>query len=243
MSVSLPVALLAGGMGTRLGPLTEQVPKSLVDVNGEPFIAHQLRLVRRQGVTRVVICAGHFGEQISAHIGDGAHFGLDVTYSFDGQRLLGTAGALAQALPRLPDAFFVMYGDSYLLCDYAAVEAAFCTARKQGLMTVYRNENKFDRSNVEFVRNTLIAYNKRNPSPRMRHIDYGLAVLTREALAEVPDSEPTDLESVYRALLERGELAGYEVTQRFFEIGSFSGLQELRAHLATQQPSRSRTEP
>src|SRR4051812_18273832 len=111
------LALLAGGKGTRLGPLTDQLPKSLVDVNGDPFIAHQLRLIRQQGITRVVICAGHFGEQITAQVGDGSRFGLDVSYSWDGERLLGTAGALARALPLLSEAFFVMYGDSYLSCD------------------------------------------------------------------------------------------------------------------------------
>jgi N-acetyl-alpha-D-muramate 1-phosphate uridylyltransferase len=235
--VTLSLALLAGGKGTRLGPLTDQLPKSLVDVNGEPFIAHQLRLVGRQGITRVVICAGHFGEQIRAEIGDGTQFGLDVSYSWDGESLLGTAGALARALPLLPEAFFVMYGDSYLLCDYAAVETAFRQARKRALMTVYRNDNKFDRSNVEFEGNTLITYDKREQTQRMRHIDYGLAVLTRDALAEVPANVPSDLEGVYQALLARGELAGYEVSQRFFEIGSVAGLDELRAHLASAQRS------
>jgi MurNAc alpha-1-phosphate uridylyltransferase len=240
----MSVAVLAGGLATRMRPLTERIPKSLLDVDGEPFIVHQLRLLRSRGLKRAVICAGYLGEQIEEVIGDGQTFDLQVSYSFDGPRLLGTAGALRRALPLLEDAFFVLYGDSYLTCDYLAVQAAYERSGRAALMTVYRNDNSGDRSNVELVENQLIAYDKRHPTPRMHHIDYGLGVLSRRALADLPLDEPTDLADTYRDLLARGELAGYEVSERFYEIGSAAGLDDLRQFLrdgaqATDSPSAS----
>src|SRR5579872_5855079 len=136
----LPVAILAGGLATRLRPLTDKIPKALVDVNGEPFIAHQLRLLASRGIPRVVLCLGYRGEMVRDFVGDGWEFGLQVNYSFDGPELRGTAGAIHQALPLLGDSFFVLYGDSYLPCDYAAVEQAFLTSGKTALMTVFCNE-------------------------------------------------------------------------------------------------------
>ena len=121
----LPVAILAGGLATRLGPLTQRLPKALLPVAGRPFIHWQLALLAQQGVTQVVLCAGHLGEQIQATVGDGSGFGMTVRYSFDGAVLLGTGGALKRALPMLGAAFFVLYGDSYLRCSFAAVEAAY----------------------------------------------------------------------------------------------------------------------
>ena len=145
MNVMLPVAILAGGLGTRLYPLTERVPKALIEVNGEPFLAHQLRLLRARGIQRVVLCIGQHGERIREYAGDGAQFGLQVEYSEDGPALLGTAGALRHALPLLGDAFFVLYGDSYLPCSYRDVADAFHAAGQPGLMTVYRNARPLGR--------------------------------------------------------------------------------------------------
>ena len=144
------VAILAGGLATRLRPMTETVPKSLLEVNGEPFAVHQLRLLQSKGIRRVVFCVGHLGEMIEQTIGNGSTLGLQVDYSFDGPALLGTAGAVRKALPKLGDSFFVMYGDSYLPCDYAAIARQFQTAGVLGMMTVFRNEGKWDTSNVEF---------------------------------------------------------------------------------------------
>jgi MurNAc alpha-1-phosphate uridylyltransferase len=226
-----PVAILAGGLATRLKPLTETVPKALVDVNGAPFIAHQLRQLRDNGVTRVVICAGYLGEMIRDSVGDGARFGLRVEFSFDGPRLLGTGGAIRKALPLLADSFFILYGDTYLCCDYRAVEAEFERSGKLALMTVFRNEDRWDTSNVEMVAGRIAAYDKRQRTPRMRHLDYGLGVFARAAFKDVPDDEPRDLAAVYQDLLERGELAAYEVSERFYEIGTLAGLEETRQHL------------
>jgi NDP-sugar pyrophosphorylase family protein len=235
----LPVAILAGGLATRLHPMTHDTPKALLPVAGQPFLAHQLRLLRANGITRVVLCLGYLGEQVEAFVGDGARFGLEVTCSYDGPRLLGTAGALRQAQPLLGDAFFVLYGDSYLPCAYAAVQAAFEASRQPALMTVFQNLDRWDRSNVEFAEGAIRAYSKQSRTPRMHHIDYGLGVLTRHALELVPTGEPFDLETLYQQLLARGQLAGYEVTQRFYEAGSFAGLAELETYLAlTDAPNR-----
>ena len=184
MSATLPVAILAGGLGTRLYPLTERIPKALVEINGEPFLAHQLRLLRARGIERVVLCIGQHGERIREYAGDGARFGLAIDYSFDGPALLGTAGAVRQALPLLGDAFLVLYGDSYLPCSYEDVAEAFRTAGQPGLMTVYRNEGRWDTSNVEFAGGRIVAYDKKDRTEGMQHIDYGLGVFSRAAFED-----------------------------------------------------------
>jgi NDP-sugar pyrophosphorylase family protein len=214
------------------------VPKALIDVNGEPFIAHQLRLLRDNRIERVVLCVGHLGELIRERVGTGARFGLQVELSFDGPRLLGTAGAIRQALPLLGDAFFVLYGDSYLPCEFGAVQAAFEKHGRPALMTVFRNENRWDKSNVEYHDGAIVAYDKRRPGPRMAHLDYGLGVFRRRAFDGVPAEEPYDLEALYQALLGQGDLAACEVPQRFYEIGSPGGLEETRRYLAGQTAPR-----
>src|SRR5579864_4998250 len=172
----LPAAILAGGLGTRLRPVTETIPKALVEINGEPFLAHQLRLLRRSGLERVVLCVGYRGEQVRDFAGDGHTFGLEVEYSLDGPQLLGTAGAIRRALPLLGDNFFVLYGDSYLPCDYATIERTFQSSKMAALMTVFPNSDRWDTSNVEFSGGRIRAYDKVNRTAAMRHIDYGLGV-------------------------------------------------------------------
>jgi N-acetyl-alpha-D-muramate 1-phosphate uridylyltransferase len=224
----LPVAILAGGLGTRLHPVTVQLPKALVEIHGEPFLAHQLRLLRSRGIARVVLCIGQHGARIRDYAGDGARFGLTIDYSSDGPVLRGTAGAIRQALPLLGDAFFVLYGDSYLPCSYADVEQAFRTAGQPGLMTIHRNAGRWDTSNVEFAGGRITAYDKENRTPRMQYIDYGLGVFTAAAFLE---TQPADLAGVYQELLCRNQLAACEVPERFYEIGSFEGIRELSEYL------------
>jgi N-acetyl-alpha-D-muramate 1-phosphate uridylyltransferase len=228
----LPVAVLAGGLATRLGTLTRETPKSLIDVAGRPFVHHQLCQLRSQGVRRVVFCVGHLGERVVEAVGDGSAFGVEVDYSFDGPRLMGTAGAIKRALPLLGEAFFVLYGDSYLECDYGAVQQAHEAGGKQALMTVFHNQGLWDASNVEFRGGQVLAFDKFHPTAAMNYIDYGLGVFDRRAFDLVPDIDPGDLALVYRRLLDGGELAGFEVAERFYEIGSVAGLDETRRHLA-----------
>jgi NDP-sugar pyrophosphorylase family protein len=232
--VDWPVAILAGGLAKRLRPITEAIPKALVTVAGSPFLAHQLRLLHSAGLRRIVICAGYLGEMIETEIGDGARFDLQIDYSFDGPRLLGTGGALKQALPLLGHRFFVLYGDSYLPIDYRSAALAFAGDDKAGLMTVYRNQDRWDASNVQFEAGQILRYDKKQRTPEMHHIDYGLGILRAESLASWPDNEPFDLADVYRRLLSENQLSGYEVTERFYEIGSAEGLADLDAFLRRQ---------
>lgn len=231
MPPDFPVAILAGGLATRLRPITEKIPKLLVEVAGEPFFSHQLRLLKKNGVTKIVLCVGHLGEMIVERYGDGAKWGVQIDYSFDGPKLLGTGGALIRALPKLGDAFYVLYGDSYLPIDYQAVGRAFRASGQPGLMTVFENRGAYDASNVWFEDGRIRLYSKTEKPPEMRHIDYGLGVFRAAAFAGYPRDAVVDLATVQTDLCARGELAGYEVKQRFYEIGSPAGLKELDQHL------------
>jgi NDP-sugar pyrophosphorylase family protein len=226
-----PVAILAGGLATRLRPLTEQIPKALIDINGEPFVAHQLRLLQSSGVGTVVFCVGYLGELLEHFVGDGSRFGLSVTYSSDLPVLEGTGGAIRRALPLLGGRFFVLYGDSYLPCDYTAVQRAFENSGKKGLMTVHKNEGKWDSSNVELKGGEIVRYDKVQRSPSMQYIDFGLGVFAHEAFDGCGES-PLDLSVVYQNLISCGELAAYEAPGRFYEIGSPAGISDLRNYLA-----------
>lgn len=233
--MNIPVAILAGGLATRLRPITEKIPKVLVTVAGKPFLAHQLELLRAQGITRAVLCLGYLGEQVQKDFGDGHAFGVHLDYSFDGPRLLGTGGALKKALPLLGDTFFVLYGDSYLTAPFAPIADFFKTSQKHGLMTVYRNEGLYDTSNVVFRDGRILVYDKKVRLPEMRHIDYGLSMFKRSALMPWPADQAFDLADVMKKLVAGGELAGYEVSQRFYEIGSPAGLTELEQLLSRQE--------
>jgi NDP-sugar pyrophosphorylase family protein len=226
-SSALPVALLAGGMATRLRPITEKIPKLLVEVAGEPFFSHQLRLLKSAGLTRIVLCVGYLGDQIVDLYGDGSKWGVHIDYSFDGPKLLGTGGALIQALPKLGEAFYVLYGDSYLPIDYHAVGDFFLRSGRQGLMTVYENHGRYDTSNVEFADGEILRYDKKNKTPAMHHIDYGLGLFKASAFDPFPRDAVVDLAAVQMELVARRQLAGYEMKQRFYEIGSHEGLKEL----------------
>jgi MurNAc alpha-1-phosphate uridylyltransferase len=227
-----PVVILAGGLATRLRPLTETIPKALLDINGVPFISHQLSLLRQHGIQRVVMCIGYLGEMVQDYLGDGSRFGMHIQYSFDGDVLLGTGGAIKKALPLLDEHFFVLYGDSYLPCHYESVQTAFIQQHCQGLMTVYKNHGKWDTSNVEFVENKIITYDKINRTERMHYIDYGLGVFSRKAFEQISDNEVYDLAKLYQQLLNKNQLAAFEITERFYEVGSFAGIEELEYYLA-----------
>ncbi|MBS0350779.1 MAG: NTP transferase domain-containing protein [Proteobacteria bacterium] len=228
MSRLYPVVILAGGLATRLQPLTQSIPKSLVDIHGKPFIYHQLTLLKKQGVQHVILCIGHLGEQIKDYVQEGADFGLQVDYSTDGQRLLGTAGAIKRALPLVGPYFMVIHGDSYLNCDLYSVQAAFQRSHRLALMTVYRNHDQWDKSNIEFSEGEILNYDKINQTKLMQHIDYGLGVFNQAAFEPIPDNEPYDLALLYQTLLKQKQLASYEIQNRFYEVGSFSGINDLK---------------
>jgi NDP-sugar pyrophosphorylase family protein len=236
-AADLPVAILAGGMATRLRPITEKIPKLLVEVAGEPFFSHQLRLLKNAGLNRIVLCVGYLGEMIAEHYGDGSAWGVHIEYAFDGPKLLGTGGALIQALPKLGSAFFVLYGDSYLPVDYLKVGEHFVQSGKLGLMTVFENHGRYDASNVAFADGEIKIYDKRFKSPQMHHIDYGLGVFRSAAFDGFPRDAAVDLADIQQALVARRELLGFEIPERFYEIGSHAGLQELDQLLRTNSNS------
>lgn len=233
--MSLPVAILAGGLATRLGPLAQDRPKALMDIGGSPFAAHQIQLFRRQGLTDLVFCVGHLGEQIVQALGDGSRFGVSCRYSFDGPGAQGTGGAVRQALPLLGEAFFVAYGDSYMPCDYRAVERAFLASGQDGLMTVLRNGDRWDKSNVLFRNGRILRYDKHAPSPDMEHIDYGVGMFRAGVFREGPPDGFLDLADVYARLSAEGRLAAFEVHERFYEIGSPQSLEEARCFLTAKE--------
>ena len=228
------VCILAGGLGSRLGPITESVPKALVPVAGEPFLHHPLRALEVAGADRVLLCVGHLGKQIETVIG--SQFGsVIVDYSFDGPEPAGSLGAVRRAAPRLASRFLVMYGDTYLRLDYLDFYRAWLASGRLGGMTVLCNQDRWGRSNVVYGDALVRRYDKERRSEEMQWIDYGLGALTREALSTV-DSEERDLSALYRALATAGELFGYEVTDRFYEIGTPAGLRETEVFLAKGNP-------
>jgi len=224
------MAILSGGLATRLYPTTKTVPKAMLEVAGEPFISHQLKLLQKKGIERVVICAGYLGEQIQEYVKDGSQYNLEVLYSFDGEKLMGTGGALRKALPLLGDFFWVMYGDSYLDTDYNSILEFFQCHDAKELMTVYRNEDQWDKSNVLFSNGVILCYDKKFPTADMKYIDYGLAILKKAAFAEVDEDEVLDLSDLYKSLIRKQEMLGYEVKERFYEIGSPAGLELTRSY-------------
>jgi NDP-sugar pyrophosphorylase family protein len=228
----LPVIILAGGLGTRLGALSRHTPKALMPLADKPFIYHQLRLLALKGVKRVIICAGYLGELIENVVGQGQQFGLKVNYSFDWPDLLGTGGALRKAAQLIEDeSFMVIYGDSYLEIDYQAVAKRFLDSQKPALMTVYRNQGLYDRGNVFFANGVIRLYDKKLGDPTMDYIDYGLSCLKRDIITDGPVGEVFDLADLLNALSLKGELAGFEVNKRFYEIGSPQSLSELDDYL------------
>lgn len=231
----LPVAILAGGLATRLRPITETIPKALVDVAGKPFIVRQLSYLREQGISEVVLCIGYLGDMVRDVVGSGESFGLEVSYSEDGPNLLGTGGALAKAIPLLGDDFFVLYGDSFLPVNFSVVQEAYEKSERPALMTVLKNQNQWDKSNVLFVGGRLLEYNKRKPRAEMTYIDYGLGVVSASVLMQRPVGQSFDLADVYQDLSLQGKLAGLEVQERFYEIGSHTGLKETEDYFLTKE--------
>jgi NDP-sugar pyrophosphorylase family protein len=226
MTAMPPIAVLAGGLAKRMRPLTERLPKALLEVAGEPFIAHQLRLFARAGIRDVKLLVGYGWEQIAGFVGEGRRFGVRVEYIIDGPVLLGTGGAIQHALDPLGPEFLVTYCDGWLDAPYAPIVEAFRASGQPALMCVYRNDNRWDASNVEFANGVIRRYSKRVRVPEMQHIDWGLGMLQANAVAARATGEPWDLAELYEDLANAGRLAGYEMTRRFYEIGSFAGLAE-----------------
>jgi hypothetical protein len=226
-----PVAILAGGLATRLYPLTEQTPKALIEIYGRPFIEWQLKLLSREGIKKVVLCVAHKSEMIRDFVGDGRKYGIEIDYSLDGDFRLGTGGAIRKALPLLGDAFMVLYGDSYLPVNYGAVKEDFCSKGKPAMMTVFQNNGAYDASNVVFDGNQVLKYAKGNDNTEMTHIDYGLSIFKSSLFERYPIASTLDLGDVCSNLSNSGLLAGHEVHERFYEIGSMQGIEDFTSYI------------
>ena len=224
--MGMQVVILAGGLATRLGELTKNRPKSLVEIVDKPFLAYQLELLKAKGITDVVICIGHLGAQIRDTFGDGRKYGVHISYSIE-NKPLGTAGAIKNAEALLNNFFFVMYGDSYLFLDFQAVQPYFMLQDKLGLVTVYRNNNSYDKSNMVIDGNMVKKYSKTEKTKDMVYIDYGASIFRKEAFKLVPENQTYSLEDIFIRLIDMEQLLAFEVDDRFYEIGSPHGLRDF----------------
>lgn len=226
----LPVLILAGGLATRMRPITSTIPKALIMVAGKPFIFHQLEYLHKQGIRDVVISVGYLGDMIESALGDGSVLNMKIKYSYDGPRLLGTGGAIRKALPLLEEDFFVLYGDSFLPINFEAVLDKYEEIAYPALMTVLKNQNEWDVSNVWYENGNLREYNKKNPNKKMHYIDYGLGVVNRTIFSRYQIDQPFDLADLYHQLSLDHNLGGYEVHEHFYEIGSIDGLHKTEEY-------------
>ena len=231
----MQAVILAGGLGTRLKPLTEEIPKSMIQIQGKPFLEHQLNLLRQGGISDIVLCVGYLGEKIKEYFGYGKGFGVKIEYSEETEKLLGTAGALENARDLLDDTFFLTYGDAYLILDYRGVMGYFKKFNKLGLMVVLKNFDRYDKSNVVVEGDLIKVYDKQRRAPDMVYIDFGFSVLRKKALDLVPKGRVIDLGEFYHELIRRKELLAFETQQRFYEVGSQKGLEEFERLVSSGQ--------
>lgn len=233
----LPITILAGGLATRLRPVTEKIPKSMVLINDQPFVFHQLQLLKEKRIEKVHFCLGYLGEMVEEYVR--LHFkdAFELSFSYDGNPLLGTGGAVVNAFRFLPETFFITYGDSYLDVDYLAINNVYLAENQDdyGLMTVYNNAGKWDSSNVIFKNNILEYYSKKNKIESMNYIDFGIGILAKQHFKNRMLGENFDLSEIYEKLSLEQKLIGFEVFNRFYEVGSFSGIEDLSNYLKIKQ--------
>ena len=237
----MQIVMLAGGLGTRLGKRYEKTPKSMIRILGRPFLQHQIELLKERGIRRILLCTGHLGEQIKAYFGNGEKFGVNIQYSEEGEKLMGTGGALKKAESFINENFFLMWGDSYLLLDYMNIWNAYFKSGCVGLMVVYNNYNQRVKSNVIVKDGKIVLYDKWKSYPDMVYIDNGVSVFNKVILKEIPPDNVFAIEKVFKKWSLEGKLAAYETEQSFYEIGSIPGLREFEA-LVSRQNSIGRKE-
>ena len=202
----------------------------MIEIEGKPFLEHQLNLLTENGFKDIVLCVGHKSQAIKNYLKDGKKFGVRIKYSDEGDRLLGTCGALKKAKPLLNDVFLIMYGDSYLPFNFRRPVDFFEKFDKFGLMVVYRNRDRYERSNVALEGLLVKEYGKDKKTEEMQYIDYGVSIFRKKALELIPSDRVCDLPLLHRALIEKNQLLAYEAKQRFYQIGSPEGLEEFRKY-------------
>ena len=221
----MQAVIIAGGLGTRLGPIAADRPKSMVPILGKPFIDYQLNLLKECSINNVVLCLGHRSQQIAEHCGDGSQFGLNIKYSFE-EIPMDTAGAVKLAEPLLEDYFFTIYGDSYVFIDFTDMFSLTRKKDKLGAMSVYKNQNRYDKSNTA-IDNGYVTYYGKNQRQDLQFIDYGVNIFSKEVLFLIPEAKPYAMGTLFNQLIERSQLLAYEVNERFYEIGSLKGIEEF----------------
>lgn len=231
----MQVVILAGGLATRLRPVTETIPKAMVPIEGRPFLEYQIDFLKKNGVTDLVLCVGYLSEKIEQYFANGHEFGVTIQYVHDGDRLLGTAGALKRAESLLQENFFVMYGDSYLFLNFKDVYSTFKKSNKSAVMVVYKNDNNYDTSNVAIENGKVIRYDKKNLIGDLVYIDYGVLVFAKSILDLIPGDQVCQLENVIHDLIQKKDLVAYEATKRFYEIGSHKGLEDFTRYIRDQK--------
>jgi len=227
----MQIVILCGGLATRLRSLTEKIPKSMIDINGKPFLEYQLELLKKNGIFDMIFCIGHKGEQIENYFRDGSRFGVKIRYSREKDKLLGTGGALKKAENLLDKVFLVIYGDSYLPFNFKAAIDYFNEFEKLGLMVVYKNQSQYEKSNVLIKDNLVKQYNKENPIKEMEYIDYGVSIFRKKVLELLPENTRCDLSQTYLSLIKKNQLLAFESKIRFYEVGSFEGIEEFKRYI------------
>jgi MurNAc alpha-1-phosphate uridylyltransferase len=227
----MPIAILAGGLGSRIYPLTSSIPKSLIQINGRPFIDIQLENLAAGGFQDVVICIGHLGEQIRSYVGAGERYGLSIEYSKDGEISLGTGGAIRNALEFLGKEFAIVYGDSLLDLHYKDVIEKYMQEKLPGLMTIYKQDEKHLRNNVAFVNGRIVKYSKSSNSDELNFIDYGFEILQSQVFENSIPEISFDLSKILEDLAETHQLAHFEAQNSFYEIGSLQGIDLLEKEM------------
>lgn len=227
----MQIVILCGGAATRLHPLTKKIPKSLIRIARKPFLEHQLNLLKKNGISDIILCIGYKGEQIKKYFKDGKKFGVKIRYSSDGKKLLGTGGAFKKAEDLLEDIFLVMWGDSYLPFNFQKAIKFFKKSNKLGLMAVFKNLDKYELSNVEVEKNLVKSYSKKRKTKKMKYIDYGVSIYRKEVLKFIPKNQIYDLSRLQQTLIKKRQLLAYSAEKRFYQIGSPAGLEEFKNYI------------
>jgi NDP-sugar pyrophosphorylase family protein len=228
------MVILCGGLATRLGSLTKNVPKSLIKIYEKPFLQYQIEILKKRSINDIVLCVGHLSEQIKEYFGNGEKFGVNIKYSYDGDKQLGPIGAIKNAEKLLEKEFFIMYGDSYLDIDFQKISSYFNEFDKLGLMAVYKNFDKYDKSNLIIKNNMIIAYGEKERTKDMVYIDSGTSILKKEALNLIPKQTFFSTGDFFTKLISKNELLAFEIEKRFYHIGNPEALEEFSNFIKTQ---------
>ena len=230
----MQMIILCGGLATRLGNLSKDTPKSMIKIEGKPFLEYQIEMLKKQSIKDIILCAGHLSEKIIEYFGDGKKFGVNIRYSHDDEKPLGPIGALKNAEPLLDDVFFIMYGDSYLFVDFKKVYSYFLEYEDLALMVAYKNFDKYDASNLAIKNGRIVACGKENKTKDMIYIDYGTSILRKKVLEIVPKYTPYSTERFFSELVKKRELMAFETEERFYHIGNLKSLEEFRSYIRTK---------